>query len=214
MTQPGAATAGAPSAAAFTWVSPPREALDYPVLFDPAPAVARWRGLRRLVVSRVIGLVLSGGIWAVLWWLSRDNLWEGFWWVLGVSMGLSVLWLAHAIVSTVLARRDIARLHEGLALGIGRGGLFLDGFLPWSHLASMEAKPAGHRGSVRLVITSICGVRGEVPLEWLSQTPAAIDGAVRALSGRRFAVDLTTFDRRPRRPRRARRRRDSAANRA
>lgn len=201
MSQPPAHAA--PSAS--EWLAPPREALDYPVLFDPAPAVARWRGFRRLIVSRSIGLVLSAAIWAVWWWISRDSLWDGFWWVLGISMGLSVLWLVHAIVATVLARRDIDRLHEGLALGIGRGGVHLGVFVPWSEVASIEARPAGLRGSVRLVVTSTSGVEREVPLEWLSQTPAAVDGAVRALSAKRFSVDLTAFDRRVRR--RARRRR-------
>lgn len=183
------------------WVSPPREALDYPVLYDPAPAVARWQGFKKAITSRVIGLVLSGAIWGVLWWISRDNLWPGFWWVLGISVGISVALLARTIVQTVLAKRDLNRLHEGLALGIGRGGLFLDGYLPWQHVASLEAVPPGLRGSVRLVVTSHGGVRREVPLEWLSQSPSAVDGAVRALSDRRFSVNLDTFDKRVRRPR-------------
>lgn len=188
---PGAPGASGPD----DWIAPPREALDFPVFFDPGPAVARWRAYRGAIVSRVIGLVVSALIWGVLWWISRDNLWEGFWWVLGISMGLSVVLLVWSIVRSVLAKREIHELHEGLAIGIGRGGIFLDGYLPWTHATSFVTRRPGLRGSHRLVVTAANGVRRELPLEWLSSSPASVHGAVWALSDRRFAVDLSVFDR-------------------
>lgn len=183
--------------------APPRGALDVPVLDRPEPAVLRYKAFRKGIAWRVGSLLLSGAIWGAIWWFSKDNLWEGFWWLLGISMGVSVAFLVLAIVRTVLAKRDLNRMHEGLALGIGRDGLYLDGFLPWGHVRSLEARTSPVRGSVQLVVTSTENIRRDLPLEWLSASPASVDNAVRAMSGRRFALDLTRFDRRPRRPRKA-----------
>lgn len=203
MTQPFVPPTPEPRASGVdaVWVTPPRQALDAPVFFNPEPAVLRWKALRGAIVSRIISLVLSLAIWGVLWWIMRDDLWQGFWWVAGISVALSVTLLVVTIVRAVLARKALGRLHEGLALGIGRGGLFLDGYLPWTHLATIEACPPGLRGSVRLVITSTEGVERELPLEWLSHSPASVDNAVRTLSAERFGLDLRVFDERVRRPR-------------
>lgn len=207
MTQPFEPPTPEPRASGVdaVWATPPRQALDAPVFFNPEPAVLRWRTLRAGIVSRIISLVLSIAIWGVLWWIMRENLWQGFWWVAGISVAISVALLVLTIVRTALARKALGRLHEGLALGIGRGGLFLDGYLPWAHLATIEARPPGLRGSVRLVITSTEGVVRELPLQWLSHSPASVDNAVRTLSDERFGLDLRVFDERVRKPRARRR---------
>lgn len=195
MSQPPVAPAGAAPPALLPGPGPvPREALDHPVFFDPAPAVARWHAKRRMIWSRAVSLVLSLVIWGVIWWLNKDNVFPGFWWFLGLSVGLSVALLVLAIVRTVQAKRDIGRLHEGLALGIGRGGLFLDGYLPWERVESLVTRPGGGDRSVRLIVTATTGAWKELPLEWLSHSPSAVDGAVDALSGRRFRIDLAAFD--------------------
>ena len=53
------------------------DVLSYPVLVDPARAVARWRLQRRRVGGRVVSLVISVLVWAVIWWLNQANLWPG-----------------------------------------------------------------------------------------------------------------------------------------
>lgn len=170
------------------------DVLSYPVLTNPEPAVLRWRALRGRAISRGIGLVISLVIWGIIWFLNRDNLWAGFWWVVGISLGVSVALLVWSIVWTVVAKRDVNALHEGLALGLGRDGIFLDGPVPWHAIRAFVVKPPRARGSATLVVVSRAGTWKTLPLQWLDQTPAAIDNAVRALSDNRLGIDLDPID--------------------
>jgi len=173
----------------------PDEALDFPVLYNPGPAVGRWYGLRRARTGRVVSVVLSVGVSAALWWFFREDLGALFWWVAGISLGISLAGLAWAIVRVVRARSQIDRLHEGLALGIGRGGVFLhDTFVPWTEVVALGARPGRLGDSPRLVLKPASGPELELPLDYLSHRPAALDGAVRALSGGRVWVDLARLD--------------------
>lgn len=171
------------------------DVLSYPVLVNPAPAVDRWRIQRRRVVARSISMGISVLIWAVIWWFNRENLWAGFWWFLGISLGISGGLLGWSIVRMVLARRSVNALHEGLALGLGRDGIFLEGPVPWSAIRAFLVKPAGMGPSATLVVVSKAGTWRTVPLQLLDQTPAAVDNAVRALSGNRLGIDLAPIDR-------------------
>lgn len=186
---PGPAEAAAPR-----WTPPPREALDFPVFFDPAPAVEWWRSRRRAMVGRIVGLVISVVLWAVIGWFNRASLDTVFWVVLGFSMGVSLVFLAVSIVRALRARAELKRLNEGLALGIGRGGLHLDTYLAWQDVDHLVAVPGGGRGSGRLIVVATNGTWREVPIDWLSHAPSAVDGAVRALSGNRFHIDLDPLD--------------------
>ncbi|QIK72702.1 hypothetical protein G7070_11000 [Propioniciclava coleopterorum] len=171
------------------------DVLSYPVLMDPEPAVLRWRARRGRVISRVIGLVISVAIWAVIWWLNRENLWQGFWWILGISLGISVALLLWSAITAHLAKRDVKALHEGLALGLGRDGIYLDGPVPWDAIRAFLVKPGRLKGSATLVVVSKAGTWRTLPLQWLDQTPAAIDNAIRALSANRLRIDLAPIDR-------------------
>lgn len=197
--QPGEAQHGGwppPASTAVVPVPVPREALDYPVLYNPAPAVERWVQRKRTRNSRVVSIVLSVGISAALWWFYRDDLGDVFWWIAGVSLGLALLQFGWAAAQAVRARRAIDRLHEGLALGIGRGGLYAhDAYLPWSGVAGITTRPGRFGDSPSLVIRPAGGAPPlTLPLDFLGQKPAAIDGAIRALSGGRAWVDLAELD--------------------
>ncbi|WP_232550093.1 hypothetical protein [Propioniciclava soli] len=180
----------------------PSEALDHPVFFDPAPAVAWWHKQRGALRGRIVSLVLSLVIWAALWWFTRepDNAlgWQWgplSWWIAGISVGVSVLMIVWAAVQFRRAKRAVAALHEGLALGIGRGGLYLDDTLVrWPDLAGLDVHPGRLGGSARLVVRTASGANHTLPLDHLAATPASIDGAIRALSGGRAWLDLTRLD--------------------
>ena len=174
---------------------PPQQALDYPVFYDPAPAVARWRRMRASLIWGVISMLISVGIWGAIWWFTRDSTWGTFWWWAIVNIGVSVALLLWTVLRLVFARRALGRLHEGLALGIGRGGLYAaDTFVPWPALAGVDARSGRLDGSARLVLHPASGKPIVLPLDYLGQTPAAIDGAVRAMSGGRVWVDLSRLD--------------------
>lgn len=174
----------------------PREALDYPVMYNPALAVKRWyrsRGAARWSAGSLLVGIL---IWAGIWWFTRDTSWtDTSWWLVGFSLSVSVIFLARWVFSAIVAKRELRLVAEGLALGIGRGGLFAEGgFLRWSDLGGIETRPARIGRTARLDVRSAAGEQVSFPLDYLGASPADLDGAVRALSGGRSRVDLSGLD--------------------
>ncbi len=173
----------------------PPGALEYAVFYNPAAAFERWTAAKRLRTSRIISLGLSVAIVAALWWFWRDELGGWSWWLLGLSFLWPLSSLGRALWSVRAARTDLARVHEGVALGVGRGGLLLDGaWIPWPEVGALRALP-GRRGRAgTLVVETRDGRRVDVLLDYLSQKPGTVDSAVRALSGGRWRIDLTPLD--------------------
>lgn len=173
-----------------------REALDYPVMFNPAPAVARWRRLRGAMWWSIGSLVVGIGIWVGIWGFTRDTSWSDIsWWFVGISLGISLIFLGRAIFRWLSARRELRLVAEGLALGIGRGGLFIEGrFIPWTGLGRLETRPARIGRTARLLIRPTGGGLLTLPLDYLGAAPAVLDGAVLALSGGRARIDLSRLD--------------------
>ncbi|MDN5571194.1 MAG: hypothetical protein L0G22_08080 [Propionibacteriaceae bacterium] len=180
----------------------PRAALDHPVFANPAPAVAWWHKQRAALRGRIFSLVLNVVIWGALWWYTQqpDNVFgwtwgTASWWIAGVSIGISVLLIAWAFVQHRRARRAVDSLQEGLALGVGRGGIYLnETYLRWSEIAGLDVRPGRLGGSARLVVRTASGGSHVLPLDYLAGTPASLDGAIRALSGGRAWLDLTRLD--------------------
>lgn len=173
----------------------PREALDYPVMFNPGPAVRRWVGLRRGMYWSFGSFVVGLAIWAAIWWFNREDWTATMWWILGASIGLSLILTGRSVFRAVAARRELRLVAEGLALGIGRGGLFADQrFLPWVSVATLEARSARVGQTARLIIRPMEGAPLGLPLDYLAASPADLDGAIRALSGGRAHVDLSRLD--------------------
>lgn len=179
----------------------PRDALDHPVFFNPAPAVLAWRRAKGALVWSLGSLVFNGLVWAAIWWFfyrEDATLWQGWFpWVLGGSLGISVGVIVWRTVRFLRAKRELAALHEGLALGIGRGGLFVAdaaAHLPWAQVAGLDALPGRLGGSRRLVVRAASGQKHTLPLDHLATDPAALDGAVRALSGGRSWIELGRLD--------------------
>lgn len=179
----------------------PRDTLDHPVFFNPAPAVLAWRRARGAFVWSIGSLVVNGVVWAAIWWFYyRDDttVWQGWFpWVLGFSLAVSAGVIAWRAAKFVRAKRELAALHEGLALGVGRGGLFLadaGAHLPWTQVAGLDALPGRLGGSRRLVVRGASGQKHTLPLDHLATNPAALDGAVRAMSGGRSWIELGRLD--------------------
>lgn len=164
-------------------------------MFHPAPAVMRWYQLRRAVWWSLGSLVIGAGIWAAIWWFDRETWPDAMWWLVGASIGVSVVLLGRSIFRAVTARRELRLLAEGLALGIGRGGIYAQGrYLPWTDVRGVSTRPARIGRTARLILTPAVGTPLLLPLDYLAATPAGLDGAVRALSGGRAHVDLSRLD--------------------
>lgn len=174
---------------------PRRAAPDVPVFFAPEPAVARWHQARRNRTWRIVSLGISAAISFAIWWFFRDQLGEWLWWFIGLSFVLPVATLLLAVGQVVAAKADLARVGEGLALGIGRAGLYLAGVhVPWSELVAVRALPGRWGRTPALEVEARDGVRVDVPLDYLDRRPAEVDNAVWALSGGRVRVDFSRLD--------------------
>ncbi len=173
----------------------PPGTLDFPVLFEPAAASAAVKVAARARTWRIVSLGISVAISAALWWFFREQLGDITWlWVI-VVLVLPVSTLAWNVLREVVVRRDVRRVGAGLALGIGRRGLFLGGTLvPWTHVGAIRMR-TGHLGaSDRLAVVPQDGPVLELPLDYLSAGPAQVDSAVFALSGGRVRVDFSALE--------------------
>lgn len=174
---------------------PRRAAPDVPVFFAPEPAVARWHLARRNRTWRIISLGISAAISAAIWWFFREQLGDFTWTWVAVALAIPLVYLAAAIVREVVVRRDVARVGQGLALGVGRRGLFLrDVMVPWTDVGAVRARSGRLGASDRLVVETRTAQKLELPLSYLTSRPASLDGAVFALSGGRVRIDFSALD--------------------
>lgn len=167
--------------------------IEYPVFYNRALAEARRSAAKKNLIGRIVSLVFSGIISGLIWWFLRDQL-GSFAWLLALGFLLPLGYLVHAIVNLRRAGRDLAAVHDGLALGLGRDGLLVEqSWLPWSEVGRVEARPRPGR-SDRLVVAPREGDPLDVPLDFLTVMPATLDSGIRALSGGRRHLDFTALD--------------------
>lgn len=169
--------------------------IDYPVFFEPHLVQAKVLGAKRVRSARIVSLVISLGITFAIFWFFRDQLGALTWPVVAISAALPLGYLTWAIIREVVARREASAITDGLAVGVTRTGLLLrDGLLPWSEVATLQARSRRLGRSDDLVVTARDGRSTGLPLDYLSVKPATLDGAVRALSGGRCRVDFAKLD--------------------
>lgn len=185
------------------WAPPQQQAvplappgtLDFPVLFEPAAADAAVKVASRARTWRLVSLGISVAISAALWWFFREQLGDFTWLWVAVVLVLPVSTLAWTVLREIVIRRDVRRAGVGLALGIGRRGLFLGGMLvPWTQVGSVALRSGRLGASDRVVVTPQDGPVLHLPLNYLSAGPAQLDSAVFALSGGRVRVDFSALD--------------------
>ncbi len=174
----------------------PIAVVDYPVLFDTPKAQAKLTAVKRNRTSRIVSLCFSIAISVGLFLYFREMLGDLAWPLLTVSLVLPVAFLGWAIVKELVVRSEVApTVSGGLAVGIARGGLLLtQGWLPWSEVGAIRAVSRRLGRGPDLLIEPRMGLGVRLPLEYLSATPAALDGAVRALSAGRARVDFAGLD--------------------
>lgn len=158
--------------------------------FNPVPAaerVARWHAMIR---ARLIALGLVAAAAVALWFLRRDWLGE-FWYLVAVAVVVTVGWIIGAAVLWFLAKRDVVRLGEGVALVLDRRGIAVrETQVPWERLKAFTTKATSPWRSTLLVVESLDGERLLLPLDYLDRTPGELDNAARAYSAGRFGLDM------------------------
>lgn len=173
----------------------PRGVLDYPVFYNPILAQQRYAAARRNRTYRIVSLLISAAISAVIWWFWRDQMGGLTWWIIGIGLALPTFFLVRAVIGEFVAKGEASRVHDGLALGVGYEGLFVEGTMTqWSEVGRLHARPGRWGKSPTLVIERRDGASQQVPLDYLSMMPAAVDSGIRALSGGRLWVDFSALD--------------------
>lgn len=173
----------------------PEGVLDHPVLFDRAASEAAVLAVRRNRTWRIVSLGISGAISAAIWWFFREQLGDVTWTWIAVALAIPLVFLAAAVVREVVVRRDVRDVGDGLALGIGRRGLYLHGVIvPWTELAAVRVTSGRLGASDRVVVETRQALRYDLPLAYLGTGPSGLDSAVFALSGGRVRVDFSALD--------------------
>ena len=173
----------------------PPGVLDHPVLFDTEAARAAVRTAASTRTWRIASLGISVAISGAIWWFFREQLGDLTWTWIAVAVAWPLSSLVVAAVREVVVRRDARAVADGLALGVGRRGLWLGGLdVPWSEVGAVRARSGRLGASRRLVVETRAGETRELPLDYLASSPAGVDAGVFALSGGRVRVDFSALD--------------------
>lgn len=164
---------------------------EHPVFYVPEVLRAELAAAKRARTTRIVSLLISVAITAALWWFYREQYGATDWWWLAIMLAIPVGLLIWAIVTEVRTRRELKHLLEGLALAVDRAGVrTASGALAWADVAAVDAVQRFGRPR-QLRVHAADGRVETFPLRALSDAPAALDAAVRALSGGRRRIDFS-----------------------
>lgn len=172
----------------------------FAVGYTPVPTANLLATRKRGVVGRVISLIITLGFNALFWWLTRNQEGDWRWWIIGVTTGLSVLYVVIAIIQVWRASRALQKIGSGVALDINRHGLWWDPqgenatFISLSDIAFIGTKGRAPVPGTNLAIETTSGARYRVPLMYLDALPGTLDGALRAYSGGAVLLDVSSLD--------------------
>jgi hypothetical protein len=165
------------------------------VPFDDSRLRERVRSRRRGLWGRVVSLVITAGVLALLYFFGGEQRQgSGYVGVYGVVLGISLAWLLGYLVAWLRARRALGRVGSGTALRVGRPGIQVARtFTPWAEVTGLAMVARRGRGTV-FEVRRASGPPVSVPLEQFDVHPATLDSTVRAYSGGRHGVDLSALD--------------------
>lgn len=189
---------GAPEAppAIVAAMQPERFAVGLTPLPTAARVTQRRAALRWRIITTVISLAILA---AILLTIGRDWSREMTTAVVALWVASSGCWLVVSIVGLQRAKRDLGRIHDGVAFYIDPHGVeFVDPphpLVPWFEVTALQlvgrSRGAGPRIALDAAGRRIVGV----PISFLDATPAVIDSAARAYSLGRVHLDVSALDR-------------------
>lgn len=165
------------------------------VQFDPTQLEQKVRRRRRGMRSRLVSLIITVVVLAILYAWKRWEFVGGYLTLSGLLLGVSVAWFVGYLVAYLLAKRELARVGQGTALRIGRPGVELNGtYVPWSDVAALRAVTGPWGRGPRFELSRTNGEPLAVPLNQITVRPATLDLTARAYSAGRHGVDLSALD--------------------
>ena len=172
----------------------------FAVGLTPLPTAARVAQKRGALRWRIISTVISLAILAVLvLTIGRD--WSREWTIAMVVLwvGSSAFWLVISVVGLQRAKRDLARIHDGVAFYLDPHGIeFVEPPHPrvrWDDVSALRLVGGGFGAGPAVALEVDGGRVAAVPLSFLDASASVIDSAVRAYSLGRVHLDVTALDR-------------------
>ncbi len=173
----------------------PQPTNELAVRYDPIPAAARVAKAHGWVRSRALSLVMTIIILTLGYLYFPGGRSPGSFVIMAIVLGLSIAWLAGAIISERMSKQYLRSLGEGIAFRANRSCVEVKGsFVPWQEVVSLGTGKGRIGEGPNLVVQRTSGDDLRVPFSQLDSLPAGIDGAVRAYSAGRFGVDLSGLD--------------------
>lgn len=175
------------------------------IYYQPGQAKQRAEACsRRLAFNMTILVVIVGagllllGVGLYLWLTETDLELAARIFMLAITLPIPIV---VTLVMTIIAfiannkAKDDAALADGLAIGINRDGILINGqWLPWPEVGELKALSSRWGGSTRLSVNARSGNEFSMPLAYTDTMPAELDIAVRTLSAGRARVDLSRLD--------------------
>ncbi len=168
---------------------------EYVVYYAPEAAQAAVKRRRSRLIQRLISTAVSVAIGGAVWYFFAAQVGSFGPWLVGSALVVGLIWVVISGTGLLLARADAKLVAPGPAFATTRDGVWVAGlWLPWPEVGAFRAAPGRFGRSPLLRVEGRDGRSAAVPMDYLSALPAAIDSAVRALSGGRSWIDLSRLD--------------------
>lgn len=176
-----------------------QQAQPFTAGLTPLPTAARVTRARGALRWRIISTFISLGLLALFWWLFGSE-WSRAWTIGIVSfwVATSALWLVISVVGLSRAKKDLARIGDGVAFHLdARGVEFVQpagGLVPWADVTAVKLVGRNVGAGPDLVVEAGGQQVARVPLRFLDVTPSTIDSAVSAYSLGQIRLDSSALD--------------------
>ncbi len=166
------------------------------VPYDPEPLAEKVARRRRLVRSRVISLVITIALLALIYFWRREDMHGTVFVVIYVLVfATSLAWLGASVGLYFAVRRELRTLGSGIAIRVGPPGIQVAELAAsWPDVAAIDTIKGGLARGPRLRLTLTDGRQASVPLDQVNVFPATLDSTVRAFSAGRRGVDLSALE--------------------
>ena len=165
----------------------------------PLPTAARVTRQRGALRWRIVSSLISAALLAALAWFGRDTVSTGWLIFLVVAFAVTtVFWMSVSIIGLHNAKKDLARIQEGVAFYLDQRGIEfhypvrVD--VDWADVSALKLVGRSLGAGPDLAVERHGEIVARVPLSFLDATPQYIDSAAQAYSLGRVRLDTEALD--------------------
>lgn len=165
----------------------------------PLPTAARVARQRGAMRWRIASTLVSVALLAAVLWFGRDTFSTGWLIFLIVAFAVTtIFWMVVSIVGLQNAKKDLARIQEGVAFYLDQRGI--EFHFPqrvdvaWADVSALKLVGRSLGAGPDLAVESNGEIVARVPLSFLDATPQYIDSAAQAYSLGRVRLETEALD--------------------